>query len=157
MPRKTKRTSKRITPPEAKYNNVTIAKFINKVMLRGQKATAERIVYSALELASEQLGKEPVEILEGAIKSATPLLMVRPRRVGGATYQVPLEVEPHRGQSLAIRWLISSARTRGGKSIEEKLSHELVDAIEGRGATIKKREDIHRMAQANKAFAHFRW
>jgi small subunit ribosomal protein S7 len=157
MPRKTKRTLKRIVPPDAKYNNTTVSKFINKIMLRGQKATAERIVYHALGLAGEQLGKEPAEVLEGAIKSATPLLMVRPRRVGGATYQVPMEVEPQRGQSLAMRWLISSARKRAGKSMEEKLSNELVDAIEGRGTTIKKREDIHRMAQANKAFAHFRW
>jgi small subunit ribosomal protein S7 len=148
---------KRIVPPDAKYNSVVAAKFINKVMLRGQKATAERIVYNALQLAGQQLNSNPEEVLEQAIKSATPLLMVKPRRVGGATYQVPLEVEEDRGRSFAMRWLIASARVRSGKSMEEKLSSELVDAIQGRGATIKKRDDLHRMAEANKAFVHYRW
>jgi len=157
MPRKAKKVVKRVVPQEAKYGSVTVAKFINKIMMRGQKATAERIVYNALQLAGGQLEKEPVDVLEQAIRNATPLLMVRSRRVGGATYQVPLEVEANRGQKLAMRWLIASVRGRGGKSMEEKLADELIDAFQGRGVTIKKREDVHRMAQANKAFAHFRW
>ena len=157
MPRRTRKGIKKIVPPDAKYNSTVAAKFINKVMLRGQKATAERIVYNALQLAGQQLNSSPKEVLEQAIKSATPLLMVKSRRVGGATYQVPLEVEEGRGRSFAMRWLIVSARARSGKSMEEKLSSELVDAIQGRGATIKKREDLHRMAEANKAFVHYRW
>lgn len=157
MPRRAKKVAKRIAPPDAKYNSTTVAKFTNKVMLRGQKATAERIVYDAMQLASEQLNSEPVELLEQAIGNATPLLMVKPRRVGGATYQVPVEVEKGRGRSIAIRWLIGSARRRSGKSMKEKLAAELVDTIQGRGATIKRRDDIHKMAEANKAFVHYRW
>ncbi len=157
MPRRANKDLQRVIPPDARYNSVTIAKFINKIMVRGQKATAERVVYDALGVASEQLGKEPSGVMEEAIRSATPLLMVKPRRVGGATYQVPMEVAPQKGQGMAMRWIIASVRGRTGKSTKEKLAGELVDVIEGRGATIKKREDIHRMAQANKAFAHFRW
>ena len=157
MPRKAKKAIKRVIPPEAKYGSVTMAKFINKIMMRGQKTTAERIVYGALDIAGQQLEKNPADVLEQAIRNVTPLLMVRSRRVGGATYQVPIEVEATRGQKLAVRWLINSARARGGKSMQEKLANELVDAVQGRGTTIKKREDVHKMAQANKAFAHFRW
>lgn len=134
-----------------------VTKFINKLMLRGQRATAERIVYDALQLASERLNSTPLEVLEQAIGNATPLVMVRSRRVGGATYQVPVEVRSDRGRSLAMRWLVSSARTRGGKSMAEKLAAELVDATQGQGAAVKKRSDVHRMAEANKAFAHYRW
>ena len=157
MPRKSNKTLKRVIPPDAQYRSVTVARFINKIMMRGQKATSERIVYNALHMASQQLDKGPVDVLEQAIKNATPALMVKSRRVGGATYQVPIEVEAGRAQRLAIRWLITSARARGGKSIQEKLANELADAVQGRGATIKKHDDVHRMAQANKAFAHFRW
>jgi small subunit ribosomal protein S7 len=157
MPRRAQRVVKVVVPPDAKYGSVTMAKFINKVMLRGQKATAERIVYNALNLAGQQIEGNPTEVLEQAIKSATPLLMIKSRRVGGATYQVPVEVEKERGRSLAMRWLITSARARSGKSMEEKLADELVDAIQGRGATIKRRSDLHRMAEANKAFVHYRW
>ena len=157
MPRRAKKVVKRTVPPDAKYGSVTVAKFINKVMLRGQKTTAERIVYEALQVASQQVNNEPVEVLAQAIRNATPLLMVKPRRVGGATYQVPIEVEPKRGQTLAIRWLLSSARSRGGKSMGEKLAAELVDAAQGQGVTIKRRSDVHKMAEANKAFAHYRW
>jgi len=157
MPRRARKGIKKMVPPEAKYNSVVLAKFINKLMLRGQKATAEHIVYNALQLAGQQLDSNSREVLEQAIKNATPLLMVKARRVGGATYQVPMEVEEGRGRSLAMRWLITAARARSGKSMEEKLSAELVDAIQGRGATIKKRDDLHRMAEANKAFAHYRW
>lgn len=157
MPRKAKKVVKRIPPPDAKYNSITVAKFISKLMLRGQRATAERIIYNALELTAQQVNSNPGEALEQAIRNATPLVMVKSRRIGGATYQVPMEVGEDRGRSLAIRWLVNAARTRSGKSMEEKLASELVDAIQGRGATIKKRDDIHRMAEANKAFAHYRW
>ena len=157
MPRGARKIAKRIPPPDAKYNSITVAKFINKLMMRGQKATAERVVYNALELAAQQVNSSPEEALEQAIKNAMPLLMVKSRRVGGATYQVPTEVEEDKGRALAVRWLIASARARSGKSMKEKLASELVDAFHGRGATIKKRDDIHKMAEANKAFAHYRW
>ena len=157
MPRGTKKIIRRIPPPDARYNSITVAKFINRLMLRGQKATAERIVYNALQRAAQQMNTSPDDALERAIRNATPLLMVKSRRVGGATYQVPMEVPEDRGRALAMRWLIASARARGGRSMEEKLASEIVDAIQGRGATIKKREDLHKMAEANKAFAHYRW
>jgi small subunit ribosomal protein S7 len=157
MPRDARRVVKRIPPPDAKYNSVTVAKFINRLMIRGQKNTAERIVYSALQFAAEQVNSNPEEALERAIRNAAPLVMVKSRRVGGATYQVPSEVQEDRGRALAMRWLIASARARSGKSMQDKLASELIDAIQGRGVTIKKREDIHKMAEANKAFAHYRW
>jgi len=157
MPRRSRKVVRRIVSPDAKYGNSTVAKFINRLMLRGQKTTAERIVYGAMELAGQQLNSEPAELLEQAIANAAPLVMVRPRRVGGATYQVPVEVEKDRGSSIAVRWLIASARARTGKSMKEKLAAEMVDTIQGRGATIKRREDAHRMADANKAFVHYRW
>jgi small subunit ribosomal protein S7 len=157
MPRGAKKIVKRIPPPDAKYNSVTVAKFINRLMLRGQKATAERVVYNALELAAQQVNNKPDEVLEQAIKNAMPLLMVKSRRVGGATYQVPMEVGEDQGRTLATKWLIASARARSGKSMAEKLANELVDAVQGRGTTIKKRDDAHKMAEANKAFAHYRW
>ncbi len=157
MPRDARRVVKRVTVPDAKHNSVTVSKFINRLMLRGQKSTAERIVYDALQIAADQVGSDPEEALERAIRNATPLVKVKSRRVGGATYQVPMEVAEDSGRALAMRWLIASARARSGKSMAEKLASELVDAIQGRGVTIKKREDIHRMAEANKAFAHYRW
>jgi len=157
MPRGTGKVVKRIPPPDAKYNSVTVAKFINRLMMRGQKATAEHVVYNALQLAAQQVNSKPEEALEQAIKNVAPLLMVKSRRVGGATYQVPTEVGEDKGRALAIKWLITSARARGGKSMEEKLAAEFVDAVNGRGAAIKKRDDLHKMAEANKAFAHYRW
>lgn len=157
MPRDARKVVKRIPSPDAKYNSITVAKFINRLMVRGQKATAEHIVYNALQLAAQQVNSNPEEALERAIRNATPLLTVKSRRVGGATYQVPMEVTEDRGRALAMRWLIASARSRSGKAMEEKLASELVDAVNGRGAAIKKREDIHKMAEANKAFAHYRW
>jgi len=157
MPRGTGKVVKRIPSPDAKYSSVTVAKFINRLMLRGQKATAERVVYNALQLSADQVNSKPEEALEQAIKNVTPLLMVKSRRVGGATYQVPTEVREDKGRALAIKWLITSARARSGKSMEEKLAGELVDAVNGRGAAIKKRDDLHKMAEANKAFAHYRW
>jgi len=148
---------KRETPPDAKYHNVLVARLINKVMMNGKKSTAEMIVYGALEIMERQERRDPVSISEQAIRNATPLLQVKPRRVGGATYQVPVEVHPDRGLFLAIRWLVSSARARTGKSMAEKLAAELSDAAKGQGTTVKKREDTHRMAEANRAFAHYRW
>ena len=156
MPRRG-RVVKRKIPPDIKYGSQLVTKVINKVMRWGKKSTAERIVYNALELAAAQMKKSPVDTLEQALKNATPLLEVKPRRVAGATYQVPVEVRGDRGTSLAIRWLLSSARARGGKSMVEKLAAEIVDAAQGQGATIKKREDTRKMAEANRAFAHFRW
>ena len=157
MPRRAKRVVKRVVSPDAKYGSLTIANFINKIMLRGQKATAERITYGAIQLASQRLDSAPVEVLEQAIGNATPLLIVKPRRVGGATYQIPVEVERGRGRSLAMRWIIASARARNGKSMAEKLAAELIDAAQSQGATIKRRDNVHRMAEANRAFAHYRW
>jgi small subunit ribosomal protein S7 len=143
--------------PDAKYHSEVVARLINKIMMWGKKTTAEGIVYDALSIMERQESTAPVNILEQAVKNATPLLEVKPRRVGGATYQVPVEVQPDRGLSLAMRWLIKSARARAGKSMAEKLAAELSDASKGQGATIKKREDTHKMAQANRAFAHYRW
>jgi small subunit ribosomal protein S7 len=157
MPRGARKVIRRIPSPDAKYGSVTVAKFINRVMIRGQKATAERVVYNALQLTADQVNSKPEEALEQAIKNVAPLLMVKSRRVGGATYQVPTEVVEEKGRALAMKWLITSARARSGKSMQEKLAGELVDAVNGRGAAIKKRDDIHRMAEANKAFAHYRW
>ncbi len=156
MPRRAK-VVRRQVKPDPKYGSSLVAKFINKVMLRGQKATAERIVYQALEVASQRLKQQPVAVLEQATKNVTPLLRVKPRRVGGATYQVPVEVPPDQGLSIAMRWLIHFARSRSGKSMVEKLASEFVDAIQGQGASIKKREEMHKMAEANKAFVHYRW
>jgi small subunit ribosomal protein S7 len=156
MPRRA-RAIKRETPPDARYHNVTVAKLINKVMKCGKKRTAERIVYGAMEILEQQASKDPVTALEQAVKNATPLLEVKPRRVGGATYQVPVEVRPDRGVFLALNWLLKSAKARRGKSMTERLAAELFDALRGEGATIKKREDTHKMAEANRAFAHYRW
>ncbi len=156
MPRRA-RAIKREISPDAKYRHVTVARLINRVMMRGKKSTAERIIYGALQIMEQQVSKAPVTVLEQAVRNATPLLEVKPRRVGGATYQVPVEVRPERGLSLAIRWLVNSARARAGKSMAEKLAAELSDAAKGQGVTIKKREDTHKMAEANRAFAHYRW
>ena len=156
MPRRA-RAEKREIPPDAKYRSTTVARLIVKIMLRGQKRTAERIVYGALDLLEKQVSKDAVAALEQAVRNATPLLQVKPRRVGGATYQVPVEVQPDRGLFLALTWLVNSARARKGKAMMEKLADELTDAFQGQGTTIKKREDTHRMAEANRAFAHYRW
>jgi len=156
MPRRAQ-AIKREIPPDAKYHNITVAKLVNKVMKRGKKRTAERIVYGALNLLEQQASKDPVTALEQAIKNATPMLEVKPRRVGGATYQVPVEVRPDRGLFLALNWLLKSTGARKGKSMAERLAAELFDALRGEGTTIKKREDTHKMAEANRAFAHYRW
>lgn len=156
MPRRAK-VNRRVLLPDAKYNSELVSKFINKIMQRGKKGTAERIMYDALDIVQQRTGRYPIEVFEVALQNATPLLEVKPRRVGGATYQVPVQIEGNRRQSLAIRWLLQSARSRNGKSMEEKLAAELIDAANNIGATIKRREDTHRMAEANRAFAHYRF
>ena len=156
MPRRY-RPPRRVIEPDVKYDSELVARFANKLMRDGKKSTALRIVYQAFGIIEERAKKSPLEVFEQAVKNATPLLEVRPRRVGGATYQIPMEVRPERRMSLAIRWLLQSARQRPGKSMSEKLASELMDAASGQGASIKKREDTHRMAEANRAFAHSRW
>jgi small subunit ribosomal protein S7 len=156
MPRRN-RPPRRIIEPDVKYNSELVARFANKLMRDGKKSKAFRIVYDAFDIIEERAKKPPLEVFEQAVKNATPLLEVRPRRVGGATYQIPMEVRPERRLSLAIRWLMQSTRQRPGKSMAEKLASELMDAAAGQGASIKKRDDTHRMAEANRAFAHYRW
>ncbi len=151
------RAVKRAITPDMKYNSTLVAAFINKLMLNGKKTVAASIFYDALDIAAERAKKPGIEVFEQAVKNATPLIEVRPRRVGGATYQVPLEVRPERRQSLAIRWLVETARGRAGKSMAEKLAAEFMDAANNQGSTVKKREDTHKMAEANRAFAHYRW
>jgi len=157
MPRRA-RVVRREVQPDPRYGSRTLARFINKVMQRGKRTLAERIVYGALDIIERsQRGRNPLDVFEQAVRNATPILEVKPRRVGGATYQVPVEIKGDRRTSLAMRWLIQSARARSGKSMQEKLAAELLDAFHGVGATIKRREDVHKMAEANKAFAHYRW
>jgi small subunit ribosomal protein S7 len=157
MPRRA-HVVRRETPPDPKYGSRMLQKFINKVMFGGKKSTAERIVYTALTTVETQTrGQNPVDVFDQAMRNATPVLEVKPRRVGGATYQVPVEIRGDRRVSLAMRWLISSARTRPGRTMADKLASELLDASRGQGATVKKKDDTHRMAEANKAFAHYRW
>jgi small subunit ribosomal protein S7 len=156
MPRRA-RPVKREVAPDAKYNSKTVAMFINKIMQRGKKSLAERIMYDALNRIEQQTHRNPLDTFEQAVRNAMPSIEVKPRRVGGATYQVPVDIRPERRVALAMRWLIRSARARSGKSMAEKLAAELMDAAAGQGATIKRREDTHRMAEANRAFVHYRW
>lgn len=143
--------------PDPVYNSVILTKFINQVMLDGKKGVAERIVYGAFEIIKDKTGKDPMEVFDEAMKNVMPVLEVKARRVGGANYQVPVEVRPERRQTLGIRWLVINTRKRGGKTMQEKLAAELMDAANNVGATVKKREDTHKMAEANRAFAHYRW
>ncbi|MEJ2209694.1 MAG: 30S ribosomal protein S7 [Anaerolineae bacterium] len=156
MPRRN-RPPKRKVAPDIRYNSVLVQQFINKLMMSGKKSTAQRVFYDALDLAEQRARRPGLEVFEQAIKNATPILEVKPRRVGGATYQVPVEVRADRRVSLAIRWLIQSSRKRSGKTMAERLANELLDAANNTGTTIKRREDTHRMAEANRAFAHYRW
>ncbi len=156
MPRRA-RVVRRPIVPDARFGNRTIAKFINRVMNRGKKSTAEGIVYDALDRIEKQVHRSPVDTFEQAMRNAAPVLEVKPRRVGGATYQVPVEIKGDRRFALAMRWILASAKARGGHSMAEKLAAELLDCAHGTGTTIKKKEDVHRMAEANKAFAHYRW
>lgn len=156
MPRR-KRVIKRDIKPDSVYGNIVIAKFINNIMRQGKKSTSENIVYNAFAIIEQKLKKPPVEVYIQAMKNVTPLIEVKPRRVGGATYQVPIEVKGDRGQALAMRWLINNSKKRPGRSMKEKLSAELIDAYNNIGISVKKREDTHKMAEANKAFAHYRY
>ncbi len=148
---------KREVIPDPKYRDVLVAKFVNRLMLDGKKSVAQNMFYQALEIVGERSKEEPFGIFKKAVENVKPLLEVKSRRVGGATYQVPVEVRPERKVALAIRWLIGYARSRGEKSMEQKLAAEFLDAANNRGAAVKKREDTHKMAEANKAFAHYRW
>ncbi len=143
--------------PDPVYNSTVLTKFINQIMLDGKKGVAEAIVYGAFDIIKEKMNQDPMEVFNNAMKNVMPVLEVKARRVGGANYQVPVEVRADRRQALGIRWLVMFARKRSGKSMEEKLAAELMDAANGVGASVKKREDTHKMAEANRAFAHYRW
>lgn len=156
MPRR-RVVAKREILPDPKYGNVTLAKFMNHVMISGKKSVAERIVYGALDIVAEKLKKDPLEVFDEALENVAPLVEVKSRRVGGATYQVPVEVRPSRRTALAMRWLVEYSRGRSEKSMPQRLAGELIDAAQSKGGAVKKREDVHRMAEANKAFSHFRF
>jgi len=155
MPRKKK--EKRIIPPDPLYNNITVSKFVNYIMRKGKKEKARKIVYGAFKVIKTKTQKDPLEVFELAIKNASPLLETRPRRIGGATYQVPREVKSERKLILAFRWIIQGAKTKKGKPMKEKLAEEIIDAANNQGFAIKKRDNTHKMAEANRAFAHFAW
>ncbi|MCW8831620.1 MAG: 30S ribosomal protein S7 [Gammaproteobacteria bacterium] len=156
MPRR-REVPKRVVLPDPKFGSIQIAKFVNMIMKSGKKSTAESIMYDALDRITEKADGEATEVMDTALENVKPMVEVKSRRVGGATYQVPVEVRPDRRTALAMRWIIEAARKRGEKSMQMKLAGELMDAAENRGSAVKKREDTHRMAEANKAFAHFRW
>lgn len=147
---------RRVIEPDMRYQNRNIQVLINHVLKKGKKSLAERLVYNAMDIIKEKTKKDPAEVVETALKNIGPVMEVRPRRVGGATYQIPMEVAPHRRLTLAIRWLLASTRGRGGKSFSEKLASELMEAAENQGSAIKKKEETHKMAEANRAFSHFR-
>ena len=148
---------KRKVLPDAKYGDKVLTKFMNNLMIDGKKAVAERIVYNAMDRVEAKLKRSPIEVFVESLENIKPSVEVRSRRVGGATYQVPVEVRPERREALAIRWLIKAARARNENTMEERLAGELVDAVQSRGSAVKKREDTHKMADANKAFSHYRW
>jgi small subunit ribosomal protein S7 len=148
---------KRSVEPDVRYNSTLVTNFVNRVMQRGKKSTATSIVYDAFDLIRDRMNQEPLEVFEQAMQNASPVLEVKPRRVGGATYQVPVEVSAERRTSLAMRWILAAARDRSGRSMAEKLAGELMDAANNTGAAVRRREETHRMAEANRAFAHYRW
>ncbi|WP_163102749.1 30S ribosomal protein S7 [Peribacillus alkalitolerans] len=156
MPRKGP-VAKRDVLPDPIYNSKLVTRLINKMMIDGKRGTSQQIIYSAFELIQERSGKEPMEVFDAALKNIMPVLEVRARRVGGANYQVPVEVRPDRRTTLGLRWLTNYTRLRGEKTMVERLANEILDAANGAGASVKKREDTHKMAEANKAFAHYRW
>ncbi len=156
MPRRG-RVTRRRAAPDPIYNNVTVARFINKLMYDGKKTLAQRIFYNALKIVEEKTGKDPISVFEQAVKNVMPVLEVKPRRVGGATYQVPIEVRSERRLSLAMRWLVQYARERPERTMEQRLAAELMEAATGSGGAVRRKEEVHRMAEANKAFAHYRW
>jgi small subunit ribosomal protein S7 len=151
------RIHKHVILPDPVYTHEGVAKFVNVVMQRGKRSTAEKVVYGSLDRIRKTAKKDPIEVFDAALKNATPVLEVKPRRIGGATYQVPVEIRPDRRSALARRWIVRYARARSGKSMQEKLAGELMDAANGVGATIKRREETHKMAEGNKAFSHFRY
>ena len=151
-----RRPERRIIPPDPIYNNVELSRFINCVMQRGKKSTAQRIIYNAFDLIREQSNREPLEVFQQAMRNATPAVEVRPKRVGGATYQVPTELRPQRSEALAIRWIIRGARSRKGVPMRRGLADELMDASRGEGTAVRRKEELHRMAEANRAFVHYR-
>ena len=151
------RATKRYIAPDAKYGNQLISMFVNKLMREGRKSLAERIMYTALDEIEEKEKRDPVEVFEQAVQNATPVVEVKPRRVGGATYQVPVDIRAERRMALALRWLLQSARARRGRTMSERLAAELIEAANNQGVTIKRKADTHRMAEANRAFAHYRW
>jgi len=156
MPRRREITKREILP-DPKYKNALVARFVNNIMERGKKSVAEGIFYGAMDLIQQRTQEDPLKLFEKSVNNVKPIIEVKSRRVGGATYQVPTEVRPERRTALAIRWLIAYSGERSEKSMEEKLAGELIDAANNRGGAIKKREDVHKMAEANKAFAHYRW
>ena len=156
MPRR-RVVAKREILPDPMFGSERLAKFMNHLMVSGKKSTAERIVYGALDTVAERSKEEPLEIFDRALEAIQPMVEVKSRRVGGATYQVPVEVRPSRRQALAMRWLVDAARKRGEKTMVQRLAGEMLDAAEGKGSAVKKREDVHRMAEANKAFSHYRF
>ena len=156
MPRRSAPKRRQILP-DAKYGNRLVSMFLNKLMVEGRKSLAERIMYDALDKIEEREKRDPIEVFEQAVQNATPVVETKPRRVGGATYQVPLDIRAERRMALALRWLLHSARARRGRTMADKLADELTDAAKNEGVTIKKKTDTHRMAEANRAFAHFRW
>ena len=147
----------RVLTPDPKFQSVLLSALINKVMYSGKKSIAERIVYTAMDRIEEQSGRRGIDLFEQAIRNVTPIIEVKPRRVGGATYQVPIDIRPERRQALALRWLIDAARSRGGHSMSEKLAGEILDASNEGGAAVRRKEEVHRMAEANRAFVHYRW
>ena len=157
MSRKKRVRKQRRVQPDSKYNSIKLAKFINRVMLNGKKRVAEKIVYSALDCLAKEVKEDPLVSFDKAVSNVVPLMEVKSRRVGGSTYQIPMEVRPERGLTLAMRWIVAHSRKRSGKPMMECLSSELVEAYNLSGTSVKKKEDTHKMAEANKAFAHFRW
>ena len=152
-----RRAEKREVIPDPKYHSAAVTRFINIIMTQGKKSTAEKIVYKCFDILATKTGKPPLEVFQKALDNSRPLLEVKPRRIGGATYQVPTDVKQERGVSIAMRWLRNFARVKKGKPMEIKLADELADAFKGEGSAVKKRDDMHKMAEANKAFAHYRW
>jgi small subunit ribosomal protein S7 len=156
MPRRY-RPEKREVQPDLKYNNTRVSMFVNRLMRDGKKSTAESVLYNSFDIIEKKLSRKPLEVFEQALYNVSPQVEVKPRRVGGSTYQVPMEVAPHRRMSLAMRWILMAARKRSGRSMADKLAAELMDAFNGQGAAVKRKDDAHRMAEANRAFAHFRF
>ncbi len=156
MPRKGP-APRRTIAPDPVYNSVDISRLVNRIMIKGKKSVAEKIAYGAFDIIKEKTKRDPLEVFSQAMNNVMPVVEVRARRVGGANYQVPMEVRPERSKSLGLRWLVNYARTRGGKKMVENIANEIMDAANGTGASVKKRDDTHRMAEANKAFAHYRW